>query len=72
MRYALLAAAPILLLLSNVGMSAAQQRRPIIDMHLHGRMGSALNGGKPAPHPCMPHLARVPRVLRLPPSILSA
>jgi predicted TIM-barrel fold metal-dependent hydrolase len=32
----------------------AQQKPPIIDMHMHARMGPALRDSRPAPRPCMP------------------
>ena len=53
MRYALFTVT-VLFLLAGVTRSAAQQRPPIIDMHMHARMGPALREGKPASRVCMP------------------
>jgi predicted TIM-barrel fold metal-dependent hydrolase len=51
MRKVLVVAVLVLLVGSR---SAAQQQGPIIDMHMHARMGPALRDGKPVPRPCMP------------------
>lgn len=32
----------------------AQDRPPIIDMHMHARLGPSMSAGAPAPRPCMP------------------
>jgi uncharacterized protein len=43
-----------LLLLFDASGPSGQQMAPIIDMHMHARMGPALRDGKPVPRPCIP------------------
>src|SRR5262245_57945285 len=45
-------AVPLVLLSS--GSSPGQSAPPIIDMHMHARLGPSMRDGKPAPRPCSP------------------